>query len=63
MKSVFISFLMFAAVLAAMYFGVFDVLASPYMMVFALICVIAAFIFAFKVLGNPLAKDNKDDEK
>lgn len=63
MKSVLISFVMFAVVLAAMYFGVFDLLASPYTMVFALICLGAAFIFAFKVLGNPFAKDKKDDEK
>lgn len=62
MKSVFISLLMFAAVLAAMYFGIFDLLASPYMMAFAVVCVIAALVFAFKVLGNPLAKDNKNDK-
>lgn len=35
MKSVFISFLMFAVVLLAMYAGIFEILASPYMTVFA----------------------------
>lgn len=63
MKSVLISFLMFAAVIAAMWLGIFDLLASPYMLAGAGICVIAALIFAFKVLGNPLSKDNRNDEK
>jgi len=63
MKSVFISLLMFAAVLAAMYLGVFDILSSTYMMIFAIVCVVAALLFAYKVLGNPLAKDNKHDDK
>lgn len=63
MKSVFISFLMFAVVLLAMYAGIFEILASPYMTVFAVICVIAALIFAVKVLGNPLTnKDNKNEK-
>lgn len=63
MKSVFISFLMFAVVLLAMYAGIFELLASPYMTVFAVISVIAALIFAVKVLGNPLTnKDNKNEK-
>lgn len=63
MKSVFISFLMFAVVLLAMYAGIFEILASPYMTVFAVISVIAAMIFAVKVLGNPLTnKDNKNEK-
>ena len=63
MKSVFISFLMFAVVLIAMYFDVFVILSSNYVMAIAFILVIAAFIFAFKVLGNPFKKDDKDDNK
>ncbi len=63
MKSVFISLLMFAAVLAAIYLGVFDILSSTYMMIFAIVCVIASLLFAYKVLGNPLAKDHKNDDK
>ena len=62
MKSVLVSLLMFMVVLCAMYIGVFDVLASPYMMIFAIICVIAALGFAFKVLGSPWTKD-KDHEQ
>lgn len=62
MKSVLVSLLMFMVVLGAMYIGVFDVLASPYMMIFAIICVIAALGFASKVLGSPWTKD-KDHEQ
>ena len=58
MKSVFISILMFAVAIAAIYFGVFDILASPYMTVFAVICVAAALLLALKVLGNPFKKNH-----
>ncbi len=62
MKSVFISLVMFLVVLGAMLTGVFDILASPYMMLFAVICVAAALGFAYKTLGSPFAdKDNKND--
>lgn len=64
MKSVLVSFLMFAFVLGAMFTGVFDLLASPYIMVFAVICVVAALFFALKILGNPFATgDDKNDEE
>ena len=57
MKSVLVSFLMFAIIIAAIYFGVFDVLASPY------ILVIVVLIFAVRILGNPLAnKDLNNDD-
>ena len=62
MKSVLVSILMFMAVLAAMYTGLFGVLASPYMMIFAIICVAAALFFAFRVLGNPFTSADKDDK-
>lgn len=62
MKSVLVSILMFMAVLGAMYTGLFGVLASPYMMIFAIICVAAALFFAFRVLGNPFTSADKDDK-
>ncbi len=67
MKSVLVCILMFIVALIAMFTGVFEVLASPYMMVFAVVCVVAAFVFALKVLGTPFAptsadKDDKDDK-
>lgn len=58
MKSVFVSLLMFAVAIAAIYLGVFDLLASPYMMAFAIICVVAALLFALKVLGSPFKKNS-----
>ena len=58
MKSVLVSFLMFAIIITAIYFGVFDVLASPYMLLFATAFVVIVLIFAVRILGNPLA--NKD---
>lgn len=62
MKSVLVSILMFMVVLVAMYTGFFDMLASPYMMIFAIICVAAALFFAFRVLGNPFTTADKDDK-
>lgn len=62
MKSVFITLLMFAAVLSAIRFGVFDVISSTYVVVGATILVFITLIFAFKILGNPLTKDKKNDE-
>ena len=63
MKSVFVSFLMFAIIIAAIYFSVFDVLASPYMLAFAIVFVIIVLFFAVRILGNPLAnKDLNNDD-
>jgi hypothetical protein len=61
MKSIFISFLGFAIIGAALYFDVFQILASKYVFVFAVACLIGALIFAFKNLGNPFAEDHKDN--
>lgn len=64
MKSVLVSFLMFAIIIAAIYFGVFDVLASPYMLLFATAFVVIVLIFAVRILGNPLAnKDLKNEDR
>lgn len=61
MKSVLISFIMFAVIIAALHFNVFEVLSSRYAEAFGVICLLAALIFAFKKLGNPWSKD-KDHE-
>lgn len=61
MKSVLISFIMFAVIIAALYFNVFEVLSSWYAEAIGIFCLLAAFIFAFKKLGNPWTKD-KDHE-
>ena len=64
MKSVLVSFLMFAIIITAIYFGVFDVLASPYMLLFATAFVVIVLIFAVRILGNPLAnKDLKNGDR
>lgn len=61
MKSVLISFIMFAMVLASIYFGVFEALSSTYFMIFAIFCLIGALIFAVKVLGAPWKKDKNHE--
>lgn len=64
MKSVLVSFLMFAIIITAIYFGVFDVLASPHMLLFATAFVVIVLIFAVRILGNPLAnKDLKNEDR
>ena len=64
MKSVLVSFLMFAIIITAIYFGVFDVLASTYMLLFATAFVVIVLIFAVRILGNPLAnKDLKNEDR
>ena len=62
MKSIFITFLMFAVALAAVHIGLFDVMSSSYITYTAILLVIVSVIFALKVLGNPLAKDEKNDQ-
>ncbi len=62
MKSIFITFLMFIVVLIAMQWGFFNLMSSSYVTVAALIMLVAALIFAFKVLGNPFTKDVNNDK-
>lgn len=57
MKSIFITLLMFLLVLAAMQWGIFDLMSNKHTVIFAFVILIAAFIFALKVLGNPFTKD------
>ena len=63
MKSIFITLLMFAAALGAIHVGLFDVMSSSYAMIFAGLLLFVVFIFALKVLGNPFAKDEKNDKE
>lgn len=63
MKSIFITLLMFAVVLGAMRFELFDIMSSSYVYIFASVLLIIVFIFAFKILGNPLIKDKKNDNE
>ena len=64
MKSIFITILLFAAVLCAMHFGVFDVMSSTYLQYISVGILVVVLIIAFKVLGNPLKnKDERHDEK
>ena len=63
MKSIFITLLMFVVALGAMHVGVFDVMSSSYAMIVAGSLLVIVFIFALKVLGNPFAKDEKNDKE
>lgn len=58
MKSVFISFLMFCIVLAAIHFKVFRAIDSWQAWVFAFICLIGSLVFAFIKIGASEPKDN-----
>lgn len=61
MKSLLLSFLMFAVAILAVYGGVFDFMSSSYALWFALACVAVSLVLAFKILGNPLSSHNKND--
>ena len=63
MKSILITILLFAAVMCAIQFGVFDVLSNNYMYYVAVGFLLAVLIVAFKILGNPLKKDDRDEKK
>ena len=63
MKSIFITLLMFVAVLCAIRFKLFDVMSSNYVFALSLCFLILTFIFAIKILGLPFSKDEKNDKK
>ena len=48
--------------LAAMHWGLFDLMSSKYTIIIASILLVLAFILALKVLGNPFSEDIKDDK-
>lgn len=63
MKSVFITILLFAAVMLAIYFNVFDFMSSTvaYYLSFGLLIIV--LLIALKTLGNPFTGKDKSDEK
>jgi len=63
MKSVLITILLFAAVMCAIRFHVFDVMSSTYAYYIsgALLCIV--LLIAVKTLGNPFKKRNDRHEK
>jgi hypothetical protein len=63
MKSVFITLLMFAVTIGAIHFKIFDIMSSVYVYVLAFVLVIVSLIFALKILGNPLTKEEKNDNE
>lgn len=63
MKSVFITILMFAIVLAAIHIGLFEAMSSSYAFIIAFTLLFTAIVFAFRILGNPFAKDEKNDKE
>lgn len=62
MKSVLITIIMFAVALGAIYLGLFNIMSSSYMYTAAGFVLIISLGFALKVLGNPFAKDGKNDK-
>lgn len=64
MKSILITALMFLGIIAAIHFGVFSALSSKLAYIIATLILICALFAAFKVLGNPLKREeNRNDEK
>ena len=63
MKSIFITILLFAAVMLAIRFGVFDLMSGTgaYCVSFGLLIIV--LLIAFKTLGNPFAGKDKKHEK
>lgn len=63
MKSILITALMFLGIIAAIHFGVFNALSSKLSYIIATLILICALFAAFKVLGNPLKREENRDEK
>jgi len=64
MKSIFITILLFAAVMCAIQTGVFEFLSSTYLYYISVAVLAVVLIFAFKILGNPLKKkDDRHEQK
>ncbi|MBO4294617.1 MAG: hypothetical protein J5896_04135 [Alphaproteobacteria bacterium] len=63
MKSVLITILLFAAVLLAMYFHVFDIMSSSLAYYISAGLLIIVLLIALKTFGSPFAHKGKDHEK
>ena len=63
MKSVLITILLFAAVMLAIRFDVFEIMSGPVAYAVSTFVLIVVFLIALKVLGNPLkGKDNTHEK-
>ena len=63
MKSVLITILLFAAVMLAIHFHVFDIMSGTTAYCISAFLLIIVLLIAFKVLGSPFASKDKSDEK
>jgi len=63
MKSVVITILLFAAVMLAIRFHVFDIMSGTKAYCIGAFLLIMVLLIAFKVLGSPFASKDKSDEK
>lgn len=63
MKSVFVTILLFAAVMLAIRFHVFDIMSGSMAYYISASLLIAVLLIALKVIGSPFAsKDNKHEK-
>jgi len=62
MKSIIITALMFAAVMFAIYFRVFDFMSGKYFHIAAFAVLLLILALALKILGNPFVGKEKNDE-
>ncbi len=61
MRTILVNIIIFAAVIAVWYFNIFEVFTMKYAFWVALILVIAVLGLALKVLGNPFAGGDNDE--
>ncbi len=61
MRTILVNIIIFAAVIAVCYFNIFEVFTMKYAFWIALILVIAVLGLALKVLGNPFAGGDNDE--
>ena len=62
MKSIIVTTLIFALLALAVGYNVFEITSSSYAYMLCSCVLIIAFVAAFRVLGNPFEKKDKDDE-
>ena len=63
MKSVLITILLFAAIVLAIRFHVFEIMSGRTAYIISAFILIAVFLIALKILGNPLkGKDNTHEK-
>ena len=62
MKSIIITALMFAAVMLAIYFRVFEFMSGKYFHIAAFAALLGVLALALKILGNPFAGKEKEHD-